>query len=194
MVDKNKASKDDLHTNSNEGFTKTDDTDAFLQIMAATGVQFDFDTEEGRAHFTTEYNRWVKAGRYKPIMPKLEEEPIPMKLYRMRHMGNQKMFWRDTKGKMHGKEVIEKPVMVTMPDAQTKAPIQVVDHVEKITKYNEDYDQKKGEKLVEDALARCERPTFYFMNGQNKYSVKSSDFNGDFDAIIVVHRAGKYVL
>lgn len=176
-------------------FTITEDMQTYIEMKKVSGVPTLLETDLQKHEFTKEYNAWVKAGRPKPQLPHLmiEEDPIPLKLYRKKHLGIQKLFWRDTKGKLHGKEVIVTPITRKGKDAFTGEETTIVEGERKQTNYTLNYTKEIGEKLVEDAEARCIHPTYYILDGDTKFSIKARDFNRDLDELIMLCREHKYV-
>lgn len=147
-----------------EEFKLNDDMKEFLKILEITGTKVDLTTPEGQRAFSVDYNRWVADGRKKPELPiSKEEPPIPMKLYRSKHYGEQMLSFRDTKADWHGREV---------KDGKT-------------TKFLTKFTKTDAQKLVDDAMKRCHHPTFYFENAGRKVEVSPKEFvDADFDGKI----------
>ena len=168
-----------------ESFTITDEMQQLIDLRKAAGQITKLDTDEEKHRFGREFHTWVKAGSPRPKMPVLVtiEDPIPQKLYRIKHMGRQKIFWRDTKNVMHGKEFIKAPIMKIVKDAQTGEDMEVVERYDQKVNYTIDYTKVLGEKLLDDAIDRCFNPTFYVIAGE-KALVGPKEFNTDFDQLL----------
>ncbi|MEO9364427.1 MAG: hypothetical protein ABI348_11055 [Nitrososphaera sp.] len=173
-------------------FEMTPEMERFKHYQEVAGLTVLLETESDQNRFVKEFNSWIKAGRPAPKMPELvvEEDPVPMKLYRIRHRGKQYVYWRDTRAKLYGKVV-----HIRQTEHHGADKTQKFYREQEVIEYTIPYNKELGTKLVEDSLARCVYPTFYFVNDPNhKYSVKPEDFNADLDQIIQLHREKKYDL
>jgi hypothetical protein len=94
---------------------------------------------------------------------------------------------------MHWKRIVEVFNTKTFHDHDTgqETTMQVPDMPQ--VQYLQEYNKEVGEKLVDDANNRCSRPSFYFIEGNTKYSIRPEDFNGDFDAITRACRKREYI-
>lgn len=154
----------------------TDDQQTFAKFYeVSTGRAPSLETPHAQRAFEVDYNRWVAAGRPRP---KLEQEmvkgeaPIPMKLYRVKSLGKQYVFFRDTKSKIHGRATDSEGVHT----------------------YNSAFKKDIAQELKDDAVNRCHNPTYYLVVGGAKYSVNEEDWvSGDFDQLVQMHRQGRYI-
>lgn len=158
-----------------EGIELTDDEKDFLKIWdVAVGSKLDLSDPKDRKKLSVETACWVAAGKPMPKMPETlgPDNHIPMKLYRVKWMGKQYLAYKDTKGKWHNME----------EDSNGRR------------KYTVPFDKEEAQKLVDDAIKRCENPTFAFKHGTNNpYQVTAEDFaSADFDAVIKQHRRNDY--
>lgn len=173
-----KESKPKDGTQQQEGEIKlSEDEHQFLKIWdVAVGTKLDLTNPEDRKKLSVETAKWVKAGRPMPKMPDTlgPDNHIPMKLYRVKWMGKQYLAYKDTKGQWHNME----------EDSKGRR------------KYTMPFDKEQAQKLVDDALERCENPTFAFKYGTNNpYQVTAEDFaTRDFDEVIKQHKANNYHL
>lgn len=172
-------------------FKLTDDQKQFLELAKTTGLKFDLETEEGRHDFEIEANKWVASGKPLPKFPeqpKQEEEPIPMKLYRTKVFGVQKMFWRDTKAVLHGKHIEKVETKHKSADGT-----QTFTRTQEVPKHTMDFDAKEAGRLATRAQELCRTPTFYIVIGDYKYSVTPQDWvEGDFDELVRAHKEKRY--
>lgn len=186
-------------TEAEAGFSITPDMQEFIEMKRATGrLVTGLDTKPGQEAFLRDYNSWVAAGRPKALMPEyqIKENPPPIKLYRIRDRGRQKIFWRTVDGKLHGKRIVEIPIEESVENSLGEKKTVVTRKIQ-AEEYTVDYTVEFGKKLLEDALKRAPFVMCAFVTGrrnQLKYAVRPEDFNGDFDQIIRLHQEKKYFL
>jgi hypothetical protein len=166
-------------------FVITPEMQTYISYKQTAGLEVHLKTEFQQRAFLKEFQAWQKRGCPKPKMPDIytDEDPIPMKLYRIKYMGKQKIYWYDTKANLHGKVDDSVPVLERVTNATTKETHDVeVGRVEGFN-YTIDFTKETGTKMVEDALDRCVNPTFYIIFGKSKWQVGPSAFLGDFDEL-----------
>lgn len=194
---KTKSAKDDTKvlTAANTIPDKpTPDMQKYFAIREATGNPVDLSTDEGRAQAAADYNQWVSAGRPAAEMPKIvTEKVIPRKLYRIKHLGKQYFYFRDTRDVLHGQETVKTPIKARQHDDRTGKDIEWIARYRETPKYTREFNKADAEKLAKQALAECVDPTFYVKEGDRKVQVTPEQFVGDFDKVLAapVRQQGK---
>ena len=175
-------------------FTMTDEMKEFAEILAVIrGQPVVLETPEEQRFFQVEFNVWKGKGKPRPTLgPQVEqpELPIPLKIYRIKVLGIQYLFWRDTKNQIHDREVAQEKEITEDPATHVKSEKVISERPKYVTRFN----KEGAEKLVEDSQARCHQPQYYLIDTDGKkYSVGPGDFSaGDFDKMILAHRQRRY--
>lgn len=170
----------------------TEEMQEYLQMRKLSGLPTDVDSDQGRAQFIVDYNKWVAAGQPRPKMPDVIPDPAPVKLYRVRHLGKQKMYFFGGDHKFHGKRV-ERIQQFKDTDDGKGGKIKVPAGFREVVHYDINFDAAKAKALVAQATSQFIEPRCYFVVSGATLRVTLEDFVGDFDAIIRQHKEGKYI-
>jgi hypothetical protein len=173
---------------SDKATTSPEDLQEFLELLAITGRKTtDLSTEEDRK-IQNECWTWIQNGKPAAVMPAMTAKvEVVSKVYRTKRFGNQFLYYRNQDGGNQGKEFVKTYDQVpVIKDGKPTGEFQ--DDKDTVTstkaKYTIPYTKPLGEELVEKALATSLEPTFYFVQGDHKFSVEAEEFNGNFDTMI----------
>ena len=171
---------------------KNPDFKKFLNMKSAVGELEDAESitsmdDESQGQLIAEYNRWVKAGKPSAKKSDFEQtDPVITSLYRIKHLGKQKIYAYLSDGKYIGLKLV--PEMQIVVDGKTGKNIQTNQPTGAYKRhYTEDYNLELGNKLLEQCLATAVDSSvvgLYILNGKSKYTLTPEEFNEDFDALI----------
>lgn len=164
----------------------------FIRMKLDSGELKDSDslTLDQERKLTVEFNSWKSNGKPKLVMPKINvPEDRVMKVYRVKQMGKQFIYYVDMQNIPHGMHWEHEYAKAVNPETGQEED----DHKQIIKStpvYETPYTKELGEELVKRAFNECENPTFYLKVGKKeKISVHDpSNFNGDFDELVNKHR------
>lgn len=196
-------------------FEKLQDSDPdfqkFLTMLAAAGeIKPDQDlVPEEMSSIIAKFAAWNEAGQPGLSMPKLSEKevPIPSMIVRVKQLGKQYIWWRDTKGREYDIERI--PVYRKIKDMDPQSPtagLEIDDTsnvIDTKNRYLKEYKREDAVKLVQLGIdmnpegLHCQ---FRFGTQSTGYTVGPKDFNvpgpkdpRTFDDIIALHKRADYV-
>lgn len=165
----------------------------FLTSLEITGQIRDKTklTPEEERDAINKFAIWKSKGMPAPQMPDLTtEEDSIQKLYRVKYLGKQYIYYIKPDGSEVGREYIA--IFKKTPEIIDGKPTGKMIDSDVLDKFSErftiDYTKDIGEKLVSQAFRTVPHPTFYMRQGMNKILVNNpeEEFNADFDKIMKI--------
>lgn len=178
-------------------FLRKRDVRKFLTQKSAAGEIDDIDDaknitdEDEQNQLMSEFERWVEAGKPAAKMVKTKDVARITSIYRKKHMGKQKIYALLSDmtyiGLVQQVQYMKRINPTTQEEYTTNEP-----SGELIPKYTLDYNETKGNELLEKALKMAENEedvALYIWDGKRKYQLTKDEFLEDYDKIIKSHNS-----
>lgn len=162
-------------------------------------------TLKQKRELVNEFNSWKKSGMPSVSMPETKQlkTHVINKIYRIKQLGEQFMFYVDGEGNHIGREERTEYALIDEISPEGKKTGKKIEDKGQILDrqwvFKMPYKKEKAEELVKQALETSLNPTFYFGKVvKNKFSEKISieepeNFTGNFDEILKRSRKGEIV-